>query len=125
MRLRISWTEYSVTCVLNDTPTAKALWEALPYEEKAHRWGKEAFFSLPLDVAPEAEAQQTVDAGTVCYWVEGQKLVFAFGPTPMSQDDRPTLVAPCNILGRLEDNPQKLASLTEGDTVRVEKMDEN
>ena len=123
MRVRISWNEDSVISVLNDKPTAKAVWDALPQEGEVQLWGDEAFFSFPLDVELEADAQQTVDAGTLCYWVEGQKFALPFGPTPMSQDERPTLVAPCNIIGQLEEDPEKLRQLEDGKTVRVEKTD--
>ncbi len=122
MRIRISWEEDSVIGLLKETPTAKAIWEALPQQGEVQLWGDEAFFSLPLDVELEADAQQTVDAGTLCYWVEGQKFAMPFGPTPMSQDERPTLVAPCNIVGKLEDSPGKLRQLKQGMTLCVEKI---
>ena len=124
MRIRICWENDSVTASLNETPTAKAIGEALPHEANVQLWGDEAFFDFPLNTEMAAAAQQTVDAGTVCYWVDGQKLALPFGPTPMSTDERPTLVAPCNVIGQLEDNPEKLRKLEEGMTVRTEELTE-
>lgn len=125
MRIRISWSQGEVTAVLKDTPTTRKLMDALPCESDAHTWGDEVYFGVPVESELEADAQQVVDPGTVCFWVEGQSLAIPFGPTPISQGDECRLATEVNILGKLEDDPSLLSSVTEGETMYVEVLHEN
>ena len=67
-----------------------------------------------------ADAQQVVDPGTVCFWVEGNCLALPFGPTPISDGNECRLAAACNILGKLESDPASLSSIRSGDSITVE-----
>ena len=120
MRIRISWSNGQMTAVLKDTPTARNLLDALPCEADAHTWGDEVYFSVPVESELEPDARQVVDPGTVCFWVEGQSLAIPFGPTPVSQGDECRLVTEVNVVGELEDDPQLLESVSEGETMRVD-----
>jgi hypothetical protein len=105
---------------LDDTPTAQALLEALPFESVAQTWGEEVYFEVPVSANLEPEARQTVEPGTVCFWVEGSALALPWGRTPISTDARPKLVSPCNVLGRILGDAQRLAQVKSGDRVKVE-----
>jgi len=105
---------------LDDTPTAQALLEALPFESVAQTWGEEVYFEAPVNANLEPEARQTVEPGTVCFWVEGSALALPWGRTPISTDARPKLVSPCNVLGRILGDAQALAQVNPGDRVKVE-----
>ena len=105
---------------LDDTPTAQALLEALPFESVAQTWGEEVYFEAPVNANLEPEARQTVEPGTVCFWVEGSALALPWGRTPISTDARPKLVSPCNVLGRILGDAQALAQVNSGDRVKVE-----
>jgi hypothetical protein len=120
MRIRISWDNGEVFGVLTDTPTTKKLLEALPCSSSANTWGEEVYFSTPVRVVLEADAQQVVPPGTICFWVEGQSLAIPFGPTPISQGNECRLVTKVNLLGKLEGNPRVLKSIRDGDKIRVE-----
>ena len=120
MRIRISWDKGEVFGVLTDTPTANKLLEALPCSSSANTWGEEVYFSTPVRVVLEADAQQVVPPGTICFWVEGQSLAIPFGPTPISQGNECRLVTKVNLLGKLEGNPRVLKSIRDGDKIRVE-----
>lgn len=106
--------------VLDDTPTAQALLEALPFKSVAQTWGEELYFETPVNANLEPEARQTVEAGTVCFWVEGSALALPWGRTPISTDARPKLVSPCNVLGKILGDAQQLAQVKSGDPVIVE-----
>ncbi len=120
MRIRISWDKGEVFGVLTDTPTANKLLEALPCSSSANTWGEEVYFSTPVRTVLEADAQQVVPPGTVCFWVEGQSLAIPFGPTPVSQGNECRLVTKVNLLGKLEGDPRALKSIRDGDKIRVE-----
>jgi len=42
--------------------------------------------------------------------------------TPISTDARPKLVSPCNVLGRILGDAQRLAQVKPGDRVSVEPL---
>jgi len=122
-RIRIAWQSGEVTANLRATPAAQNLLAALPCESTANTWGDEVYFSLPVKVKLEADAQQVVDAGTVCFWVEGSSLALPFGPTPVSKGGECRLVTRCNVLGMIEGDARRLKSVRDGEAIRVELLE--
>jgi hypothetical protein len=120
MQIRISWDKGEVFGVLNDTPTAKKLFKALPCSSAANTWGDEVYFSVPVHAQLGSDSRQVVPPGTICFWVEGQSLAIPFGPTPVSRGDECRLVTKVNVLGTLEGDPRMLESARDGDEIRVE-----
>ena len=105
---------------MRDTPTARSLYEAAPFEARAQTWGDEVYFETPVSAKLEADARQVVEPGTVCFWTQGDALALPFGRTPISTDDKPKLANPCNVLGSLPDF-SSLKKIKTGDRIRVEK----
>jgi hypothetical protein len=122
-KVRIAWQGGEVTANLWDTPTAKQLLAVLPREASAQTWGEEVYFELPLEVLLESDAQQVVEPGTVCFWVQGSSLALPFGPTPVSKGDKCRLVTRCNVLGKIEGDPRPLKKVKQGVTIRVELVE--
>ncbi len=122
-RIRIAWKGGEVIANLRETPSVKQLVAALPCEASACTWGEEVYFELPVKIAPEPDALQVVDAGTVCFWVQGSALALPFGPTPVSKGDECRLVTRCNVLGKIEGDPRQLAKVKQGAAIRVERVD--
>jgi uncharacterized protein len=120
MKLRISSGKTVLEAELRDTPTARLLMEALPFEGQAQTWGDEVYFSIPVKAKLESDAQQVVPPGTVCFWTEGNALALPFGRTPISTDERPKLANPCNLLGTIRDF-SALKQVKSGQKIRVEK----
>jgi len=118
-RIRIAWQGGEVTANLRDTPTARALLAVLPCEAGAHTWGEEVYFELPVRAALESDARQVVDAGTVCFWVEGSSLALPFGRTPVSKGDECRLVTRCNVLGTIDGDSRRLNQVKQGTKIRV------
>jgi hypothetical protein len=118
-RIRIAWPKGAVSATLEDTPTARALVEALPANAKAQTWGEEVYFELPVKAKLEASAKQVVPPGSVCFWVEGSSLALPWGRTPVSQGDESRLVTRCNLLGAIDGDPRRLASVRGGDTITL------
>jgi hypothetical protein len=123
MEIRISWPAGHLTAALDDTPTAQALAKALPITASAHTWGEEVYFDTGVSVSRETDARQVVEPGTVAFWTDGDALALPFGPTPISRGAECRLASPCNVLGRLDGNPRQLATVRDGDPVRVERVD--
>ena len=119
-RIRIAWHAGEVIANLRDTPTVVKLLGALPTESRANTWGEEVYFILPVTAGLEADARQVVDAGTVCFWVDGDSLALPFGPTPISKGNECRLASKCNVLGRIEGDPRSLKTVRDGDAIRVE-----
>jgi hypothetical protein len=120
MKLRIIAGKKVFEATLEDTPTARALLEVVPFESRAQTWGDEVYFQTPVSVAREPGAKQVVEAGTVCFWTDGDAIALPFGRTPISTDHRPKLASPCNVLGTLADF-ESLREVKAGQAIRVEK----
>jgi len=121
MKLRLESGTVRLTVELLDTPTAKALFGAAPFEGRAQTWGEEVYFSTPVSAKLEPDARQIVEPGTVCFWTEGDALALPYGRTPISTDQRPKLASRCNILGRLEGDAHELAKIRSGEKITVSK----
>ena len=119
-RVRLRTGKLSIEMSLADTPTAKALIAALPFEASAQTWGDEVYFTTPVSARLEPDARQIVAAGTVCFWTQGDALALPFGRTPISTDARPKLANACNVLGSITGDFRDLAKIRSGDRVKVE-----
>ena len=74
-----------------------------------------------MTAALEHDAQQVVEPGTVCFWVEGASLALPYGATPIAQKGESRLVTKCNLLGKIAGDPRALAGIRDGDAVKVSK----
>ena len=121
MKLFLRFKSEKLEVELFDTPTVRALLEALPFESRAQTWGDEVYFATPVKAKLEKDARQVVEPGTVCFWTEGDAIALPYGRTPISTDERPKLASRCNVLGTLVGDPRRLAAVKGGEAVRVEK----
>jgi len=106
---------------LDDTPTADALWNALPLRAQANRWGDEIYFSVPCEVPIESDARAVVQVGDVAYWPDGPALCFFFGPTPVSRPGEIRAAGPVNVCGRITADSAVLRQAADGAAVLLEK----
>ena len=68
MKMEITTGGTSATATLMNTPTAQAIWEALPIKGISQLCGNEICFSIPVDVVGEPEARGEVNIGDLRYW---------------------------------------------------------
>ena len=100
VRVRISWTSGSVEGELVDSPTSRALVEALPITARANTWGDEVYFNVPVRTGLE-NATEVVDVGDLGYWPQGPAFCIFFGPTPASRGDEIRPASAVNLIGKV------------------------
>ncbi len=122
-RIRIRAGAVTVTATLDDSPTADAVWDALPITGQVQTWGDEIYFSIPVEAAEADNAQATVDKGAVAYWPPGSALCLFWGPTPMSRGDEIRPASPVNVLGTMDGDPTVLAQAPYGAEIVVERAE--
>jgi hypothetical protein len=115
----ISAGEVSLPAELNDSPTARQVWEALPIEGPAKIWGDEVYFEIPVVAGQEPDARAEVEVGELGYWPVGRAFCIFFGPTPASTDERPRAYSPVNVLGRVLGDVTCFRAVREGTRVRI------
>jgi hypothetical protein len=109
---------------LNDTPTARRIWEELPIVGRANTWGDEIYFKIPVAVDEAADARAEVEVGELGYWPTGEAFCIFFGPTPASTGEEPRAASPVNVVGRVLGDPTEFRRVTAGSTVTLERAGE-
>jgi len=105
----------------NENPqTADRIWEALPIEGRASRWGDEIYFSIPVSVEEE-HSRAEVEVGAIAYWPPGSALCIFFGRTPASRDDKPRAASPVNVFAKVTGDTSIFRKVSDGDNVTIEK----
>ncbi len=122
-KIRMTIGPVELLAELRATPTADAIYEALPFSSSAERWGEEVYFSTPVHVPREPDAKDVVEAGELAFWVEGDSIAVGFGRTPVSQGDEIRLAAKTNIWGKALGDVKRLKVVKEGAPVKVEKVE--
>jgi len=121
--IRIEAEGARVYAVLASTPTADAVWEALPLEGKAQLWGEEVYFDVPLELPLEKDARAQVKAGEIGFWPSGPAIALFFGPTPASTGKEPVAASPVNVFGRITGDAGRLRRVKAGGKVRLSRLE--
>ena len=105
---------------LNDSKTARAIWDALPIEAKAQTWGDEIYFAIGVS-EKEDGAKEVVELGDLGYWPPGQAFCIFFGPTPASHGDEIRPASPVNVVGRVVGDAKEFKRVRSGARVVLER----
>ena len=119
--IRITVGERTVEAELNDTRTAAAIWEALPFSAAASVWGDEIYFSIPPALGTE-QGQATVALGDLGYWEPGSAFCIFYGRTPASRGDEIRPYSPVTVFGHVRGDATILRGTREGEPVRLERL---
>ena len=120
-RVKITAGDVSATATLNTSPTADAIWKALPIEGRANTWGEEIYFSIPVRVPEAPDAQELVALGDLGYWPPGSAVCIFFGRTPGSGPNEIRPASAVNVFGHIEGDPKVFKAVASGAKVRIEQ----
>lgn len=121
-RIRITAGGIGAEATLNDSRTAREIWEVLPIEAAGQIWGDEIYFGIPLGMDEDA-ARAVVELGDLAYWPPGRAFCIFFGPTPASQGDEIRPASPVNVVGRVDGDPTVFRKVRAGTRVRLGRVD--
>ncbi|MBE0480607.1 MAG: divalent cation tolerance protein CutA [Dehalococcoidia bacterium] len=122
-RVEIIIGDLALAALLNDSSTAKQVWEALPLTSQANVWGEEAYFQIPVRAGLEEDAREILELGEIAYWPEGRALCLFFGKTPAGKGDDIRAISPVNVIGRVQGTPdlyrKTLRKLERGEIITI------
>ncbi len=121
-QIRIKVASVIALAQLNDTKTADAIWQALPFSSKVNTWGEEIYFAIPPKLELEEGQQEVVSPGDLGYWPPGSAFCIFFGATPVSRAGEIRAASPVNIIGSLLDDSKVFGRVKDGERIVVERI---
>lgn len=109
---------------LFDTATADRVWTALPLYSTAETWGSAVHFETPVETGRERNARLLAAPGDICFWVDEDRIIVAFGRTPISKPGEMRLPRPCNVWAKALDDVAALAAVRPGEKVSMTALEE-
>ncbi|MHC4232353.1 MAG: cyclophilin-like fold protein [Planctomycetota bacterium] len=122
MNIQITSGDVTVQAQLYDTPTGKAIAEALPIDGAVNRWGGEAYFTIPVSVELDAASRDELEPGELGYWPTGNAFCIFFGATPTSQGDECRAASNVNVFGRVTGDLAPLWNIENGAQIRIQAV---
>ena len=122
MKIVIRAEPVELTAELNDSDTAKAIWNNLPITGRANLWGDEIYFRIPVHI-PVENGQELVEKGDLGFWPEGDALCIFFGPTPMSTGNEIRPASEVNVFGRITGDAALFKKVRSGTMIYIERID--
>ncbi|MCS7280961.1 MAG: cyclophilin-like fold protein [Desulfobacterota bacterium] len=122
MKAKITIGNVSVEAEFFNTPCAKAIYEALPLYAEVNEWGDEFYFSIPLRLPLDETATREVDVGDIGYWPPGSAIAIFFGPTPISEGEKPRPASEVNLIGKVLHDPKVLRMAKGSKRISIERI---
>lgn len=120
MKIKIASGRLSAIAELKNTQTAREIFNSLPIEASANRWGNEIYFPIPVKIDAEPNASDIVEEGDVAYWPEGSCFCIFWGKTPASKGNEIRAASKVNVFGRME-NSKIFEKVRNGDLVIISR----
>ena len=122
-KIKITAGDVTAFAELNDSPTAQAIWDALPIDARANTWGDEIYFGIPVRHGQEPDAREVVQTGELGYWPPGHAFCIFIGRTPASKGDEIRAASAVNIIGKVEGNARVFKKVKDGTAITVSKAE--
>jgi len=116
----ISFKDKKIKATLNESETAKKIFNALPLKITANLWGDEIYSKIPVKTGLEKNAAEEVEPGTLAYWPPGQAICIFFGKTPASTSEKPRAASKVNLIGKTQ-QPEAFKLVKEGDSILINR----
>lgn len=123
-KIKIKAGSVEAEAVLNESATAKKIWDGLPLEARANTWGDEIYFAIPVKAPLEKTAQELVEVGDLGYWPSGNAFCIFFGPTPMSRGNEVRPASAVNVIGRVSGDARVFQKVPSGSKIRIEPAED-
>ena len=120
-KCKICIKNFEIIVDLNNSETAKKIWDSLPINSKINVWGEEVYFYVSASAELESDAKEVINFGEIVYWSAGKAIAIGFGKTPISVGDEIRLADKCNVWGKTKFDLKKLKNINSGCEVLVEK----
>ena len=121
-RIQIKINDINLTAMLLETPTADAIYHAIPIKGFSQIWGDEIYFEIPVTLGEEPEAKEEVEVGDLAFWPVGSAFCIFFVRTPVSRGNKPRAYSPVNVFGKIEDNPEVLKMVKSQSLIEITKL---
>ena len=121
LKIKLFIGDIEVEAELENTETAKEIYNSLPLDGAANRWGDEIYFVIPVRMDVEKDATDIVEEGDIAYWSEGSCFCIFFGKTPESTEEEIRAASKVNIFGKIIGDAKIFNKVKNGDLVIVEK----
>ncbi len=109
---------------LNDTPTAKAIYKALPItSDDIDPHGKGIMINTEVVMQYDRTNKVELEIGQLAYWPLARSICVFWGATPASFDNEPRPPAPVSPIGKVLDDITSLDGI-EIMKVMIEKIDD-
>lgn len=118
-RVLIKAGRVAIRAELLPTDTADRIWAALPLFSTVETWGQSIHFETPIETGRERGARLLASPGDIAFWVEDDRVIIVFGPTPIAKPGELRFPRPCNVWAKALDDVTPLKSVTPGEKVSV------
>lgn len=124
-RVSIKAGRVSLRAELLDTPTAARIWASLPLFSTAETWGLSIHFETPVETGRERTARVLASPNDIYFWSDENRVLIAFGRTPISRPGEIRLPRPCNVWAAALDDVAALSVVTPGEKVSMSAVAES
>ncbi len=121
--IRIEAGSVRLYAILAATPTATAVWEALPLEGPARRQQHAVLLDVSLRCPLELPAKAAMKAGDLALRTEAPAIALHFGPAAGDAPPDRAAQAPANIFGRITGDVSRLERVEDGARVRLTALE--
>ncbi len=115
--IKIKLDDLELTAELNNSKTAALFKKMLPLSFTMNRWGDEYYGDCSIQAEESSDAKELMEVGELAIWPPGNAFCIFFGPTPVSEDEKPRAASAVNPIGKLVDDPLPMKKL--GQTVQA------
>lgn len=120
-QVEIKLGKVAIAATLLDTPTADRIWVALPLHSTVETWGAAIHFEVPVESGRGPGAVVKAQRGHLYFWSDEDRVIVAFGATPLSRPGEMRLPVPCNAWAVTDDDLEPLSTIRPGTKVSVSR----